>query len=84
MVITTKRKRYKYVVYSSIIMDDEWSFTCKLKEFTVKIDAIEYFLDKCAEDVDKNQLDLDEMVNDGLVFHNLKINSYIWVKSEEI
>jgi len=84
MGITTKRKKYRYVVYTSIVCDEEWAFTCKLKEFIVKNDAIEYFLEKCAEEVDKNQLDLDEMVNDGLSFHNLKTNSYIWVKTEEV
>ena len=78
------RKKYKYVVYYSIVFEDEWSFNSVEKEFKVKNDAVEYLLERAAEEIDKYNLDLDEAEVDGLTFINHKTNSYISLRTQEI
>lgn len=84
MGITTKRKRYKYVVYTKITCDGEWAFITKEKEFKTKTEAVEYLIQRSEEDIEKYKLDLDDIIIDGLGFKNLKANSVTWVQSEEV
>lgn len=78
------RKRYKYVVYTKITCDGEWTFTTKEKEFKTKTEAVEYLMQRCEEDIEKYRLDLDDIVINGLIFTNKKINSITWIQKQSV
>ena len=84
MGITTKRKRYKYVVYTRIVCDEEWAFITKEKEFKTKTEAIEYLIQRSEDEIKNYKLDLDDIVIDGLAFQNFKTNSITWIQKQSV